>query len=82
MCAIIEETLFACQISFSDKVLVFLLLFWFGFGFSFFFFFFATPCSLRDLSSPTWALSSESTESQPLDHQGIPPHKFNIGFEV
>ena len=31
---------------------------------------------LRDLSSPTrnriWALSSDSTESKPLDHQGIP----------
>ena len=34
----------------------------------------ATMCSLWDLSSLTrdWTLGSESTESQPLDRQGIP----------
>lgn len=41
-----------------------------------FFFFLATPCSLWDFSSltrgRTHALSSESTDSLPLDCQGIP----------
>lgn len=36
----------------------------------------AIPCGLWDLNSSikdqTWAPGSENTESQPLDHQGIP----------
>ena len=36
---------------------------------------YAIPCGLWDLNSSirdqTWALGSENTESQPLDHQGI-----------
>ena len=42
-----------------------------------FVFFLAVACSLQDISSPTrdwtWDLSSESRESQPLNHQGISP---------
>ena len=41
-----------------------------------FIFLLPTPCSLQDLNSPsrdwTHILSSESSESWPLDHQGIP----------
>ena len=45
----------------------------------FFVFFFVQPCGLWGLSSPTTdstrALDSESTESKPLGHQGIPRRK-------
>ena len=45
----------------------------------------ATPHGLRDLSSPTrdrtWALGSESPESYPLDHQGIPSRSSNCKFQ-
>ena len=41
-------------------------------------FFFFWPLSLWDFSSQTrdwtWTPGSESTESKPLDHQGIPSH--------